>query len=179
MTAPCFVDASVFIRARDPRDPLTQQRAAEWIDWLWQQRAGRTSMQVLGEFYAAATRQLKLDEDLAWDEVKRYLAWTPLPTDEALLRGAREVERRYKLAWWDSMAVAAAQLQDCAILASEDLADGMSFGMLKVRNPCTSVLEEPLAAYRVQAAQLHRPRGRPRRAKARSICSSIARPSGP
>jgi predicted nucleic acid-binding protein len=166
MTAPCFVDASVLVYARDPRDPLKQQRAAEWIDWLWQQRAGRTSMQVLSEFYAVVTRQLKLDEDLAWDEMKRYLAWTPLPTDEALLRGAREVERRYKLGWWDSMAVAAAQLQDCAILASEDLEDGMSFGVLKVRNPFTSVLEEPPAAYLVQAEPLHRPRGRPRRVAA-------------
>src|SRR5262249_27810643 len=124
MTAPCFVDASVFLYARDPRDPVKQTRAAEWIDWLWQQRAGRTSMQVLAEFHAAATRHLGLDPDLAWDEVKRYLAWTPLPTDEALLRGAREVERRYRLAWWDSMAVAAAQLQDCAILASDELPDG-------------------------------------------------------
>lgn len=163
MTAPCFVDASVFVHARDPRDPLKQTRAAEWIDWLWQQRAGRTSMQVLAEFYAMATRQLELDEDLAWDEVKRYLAWTPLPTDEALLRGAREIERRYKLSWWDSMVVAAAQLQDCAILATEALPDGMTFGTLKVQNPFTSVLEEPTAAYLVRATSLHRPRGRPRR----------------
>jgi predicted nucleic acid-binding protein len=163
MTAPCFVDASVFLYARDARDPVKQTRAAEWIDWLWQQRAGRTSMQVLAEFYAAATR-LGLDQDLAWDEVKRYLAWTPLPTEEALLRGAREIERRYKLAWWDSMLVAAAQLQDCAILATEDLPDGMAFGALTVRNPFTSVLEEPAADYLVRATSLHRARGRPRRA---------------
>lgn len=163
MTAPCFVDASVFLRARDPRDPARQTRAAEWIDWLWQQRAGRTSVQVLAEFHAAATRQLRLDPDLSWDEVKRYLAWTPLPTDEALLRGAREIERRYKLSWWDSMAVAAAQLQDCVILASEDLQDGMTFGALKVRDPFTAVLEEPAADYLVRANALHRPRGRPRR----------------
>lgn len=163
MTAPCFVDASVFLYARDPRDPVKQTRAAEWIDWLWQQRAGRTSMQVLAEFYAAATRNLALDADLAWDEVKRYLAWTPLPTDESLLRGAREIERRYQLAWWDAMAVAAAQLQDCAVLASEDLPDGMTFGGLTVRNPFTSALEEPAAEYLVRAASLHRPRGRPRR----------------
>jgi len=163
MTAPCFVDASVFLRARDPRDPARQTRAAEWIDWLWQQRAGRTSVQVLAEFHAAATRQLQLDPDLSWDEVKRYLAWTPLPTDEALLRGAREIERRYKLSWWDSMAVAAAHLQDCVILASEDLQDGMTFGALKVRNPFTAVLEGPAAEYLVRATALHRPRGRPRR----------------
>ena len=163
MTAPCFVDASVFLYARDPRDPVKQTRAAEWIDWLWQQRAGRTSMQVLAEFYAAATRHLGLDSDVAWDEVKRYLAWTPLPTDEALLRGAREIERRYRLSWWDSMVVAAAQLQDCAVLASEDLPDGTAFGALTVRNPFTSALEEPPAEYLVRAASVHRPRGRPRR----------------
>src|SRR5262245_12172968 len=163
MTAPCFVDASVFLHARDPRDPVRQARAAEWIDWLWQQRAGRTSVQVLAEFYAATTRQLGLDPDLAWDEVKRYLAWTPLPTDEALLRGAREIERRYKLSWWDSMVVAAAQLQDCAVIASDDLPDGMSFGALTVRNPFTSSLDEPVARYLVNVAPLHRRRGRPRR----------------
>jgi predicted nucleic acid-binding protein len=163
MTAPCFVDVSVFLYARDPRDPVKQARAAEWIDWLWQQRAGRTSMQVLTEFYAAATRNLALDADLAWDEVKRYLAWTPLPTDESLLRGAREIERRYRLPWWDSLVVAAAQLQDCAVLASEDLPDGMTFGALTVRSPFTSALEEPAAEYLLRAASLHRPRGRPRR----------------
>lgn len=164
MTAPCFVDANVFLYARDPRDPVKQARAAEWIDWLWQQRAGRTSMQALAEFYSASTRHLGLDADVAWDEVKRYLAWTPLPTDEALLRGAREIERRYRLSWWDSMVVAAAQLQDCAVIASEDLPDGMSFGALTVRNPFTSVLEEPAADYLVRAASVHRARGRPRRA---------------
>lgn len=165
MTAACFVDANVLVYARDPRDPLKQRRAAEWLDWLWQQRAGRTSMQVLAEFYVVATRKLapKVPEEAAWDEVMRYLAWTPIPTDEALLRGAREIERRYKLSWWDSMVVAAAQLQDCAILATEDLQDGMAFGALKVQNPFTSVLEEPIAEYLVKAVPLHRARGRPRR----------------
>jgi hypothetical protein len=61
------------------------------------------------------------------------------------------------------MVVAAAQLQDCAVLASEDLPDGMAFGALTVRNPFTSALEEPAAEYLVRAASLHRPRGRPRR----------------
>lgn len=165
MTAPCFVDANVLVYARDPRDPVKQSRAREWLGWLWQQRAGRTSMQVLAEFYVVTTRKLapKVPEEVAWDEVMRYLAWNPIPIDEALLRGSREIERRYKLSWWDSMVVAAAQLQDCAILATEDLQDGMAFGALKVQNPFTSALEEPTAEYLVKAAPLHRARGRPRR----------------
>ena len=58
MTVRCFVDASVLLQARDPRDPLKQARATEWLDRLWQQRSGRTSFQVLAEFYVLATRKL-------------------------------------------------------------------------------------------------------------------------
>ncbi len=168
MTA-VFVDANVLVYAQDPRDPLKQARAAQWLDKLWQQRSGRTSMQVLNEFYAAVTRKLspRIAADLAWDEVSRYFAWSPLPIDEALLRRAREVERRYGLSWWDAMIVAAAQIQGCVVLLTEDLQDGMVFGTLAVRSPFSSVLEEPAAEYHVpRAAPLHRPRGRPRRTAA-------------
>ncbi|TMH62989.1 MAG: PIN domain-containing protein [Betaproteobacteria bacterium] len=169
MTVRCFVDASVLLHARDPRDPLKQARAAEWLERLWQQRSGRTSVQALSEFYVTATRKLapRVPEDLAWDEVARYLAWAPQETDESLLRRARDIERRYHLAWWDAAVVAAALLQDCLILLTEDLPDGSVFGALAVRSPFSSVLEQPPAEYMVARAQpLHRPRGRPRRALA-------------
>ena len=165
MTVRCFVDASVLLQARDARDPLKQARAAEWLDRLWQQRSGRTSMQVLAEFYVMATRS-HVPGDLAWDDVTRYLAWSPQESDQALLRRAREVERRYKLAWWDAMVVAAALMQDCLILLGDELPDGAVFGALAVRSPYSAVLEEPAAEYAV--APLHRPRGRPRRATASS-----------
>src|SRR5213595_3002019 len=102
MTVRCFVDASVLLQARDARDPLRQARAAEWLDRLWQQRSGRTSLQVLSEFYFLATRMLspRVPEDLAWDEVARYLAWSPQETNESLVRRARDIERRHHLAWW-------------------------------------------------------------------------------
>ena len=168
MTVRCFVDASVLLQARDARDALKQARAAEWLDRLWQQRSGRTSVQVLAEFYVMATRT-RVPEDLAWDDVVRYLAWSPQETNETLLRRAREVERRYKLAWWDATVVAAALMQDCLILLSDELPDGAVFGALAVRNPYGAVLEEPPAEYAVpRAAPLHRPRGRPPRARASS-----------
>jgi len=169
MTVRCFVDASVLLHARDPRDPLKQARAAEWLERLWQQRSGRTSIQALSEFYLTATRRLatKVPEDIAWDEVVRYLAWAPQEMNESLLRRAREIERRYHLAWWDATVVAAALVQDCLILLTEDLPDGTVFGALAVRSPFSSVIGEPPAEYLVARAQpLHRPRGRPRRALA-------------
>jgi predicted nucleic acid-binding protein len=168
MTGPCFVDANVFVYSRDPRDPRKQSRAAQWLDHLWHERQGRTSAQAIAEFYAALSRKLGMAPGLAWQYAERYFAWSPQPVDEPLLRRAREIELRYKLSWWDSMIVAAAQLQECALLLTEDLQDGAVFGAVTTRSPFTLEVREAAARYTVErlGAPLHRPRGRPRRAAA-------------
>jgi predicted nucleic acid-binding protein len=166
MTGPCFVDANVFIYARDPRDPRKQERAAQWIDLLWRERLGRTSAQAIAEFYAVATRKLGIAPERVWPHVERYFAWKPHPVDEDVLRRARETEQRYRLSWWDSTIVAAAQLQDCVLLLTEDLQDGAVFGAVTVRSPFTLQVSEAAATYAFErrGASLHRPRGRPKRA---------------
>ena len=167
MTGPCFVDANVFVYAADPRDPSKQARCRQWIAGLWQERLGRTSVQVLSEYYAVATRKLspRFPPERAWDYVKELLAWRPQPVDEALLKRAREIEQRWRLSWWDCLVVGAAQLQDCALLLSEDFHDGAAFGGVIVRSPFKLAVEEPQAGYAVAttARPRHRPRGRPKR----------------
>jgi predicted nucleic acid-binding protein len=167
VTALVFVDANVFVYARDARERLKQPRAAAWIERLWRERCGRTSIQVLTEFYVTVTRKFRtpVSHDDAWDDVTSLFAWQPQTVDELLLRRAREVERRHRLGWWDSMVVAAAQLQDCALLLTEDLHDGSVLGPVTVRSPFTLAAEEDRAAYApARAVTVHRPRGRPRRA---------------
>lgn len=167
MTGPCFVDANVLVYARDPRDAAKRARAEAWIQRLWRERLGRTSTQVLSEYYAVATRKLspRVAPELAWETVQALLAWRPQAIDAALLVRAREIEQRWRLSWWDCMVVAAAQLQDCVLLLSEDLHDGAVFGPVTVRNPFKLSAEEPAAAYAAQpvAQSRHRPRGRPRK----------------
>jgi hypothetical protein len=70
------------------------------------------------------------------------------------------------LNWWDSLIVAAAQLQGCALLLSEDLQDGGDDGGVTVRNPFTLEVSEPAATYAVSAVatRRHPQRGRPKRA---------------
>jgi predicted nucleic acid-binding protein len=48
-TALVFVDTNVFLYARDAGEPTKQPRAAAWLEQLWRERSGRTSMQVLSE----------------------------------------------------------------------------------------------------------------------------------
>jgi predicted nucleic acid-binding protein len=162
-----FADANFLIYVRDERDAGKQARAAAWHDHLWREAVGRTSVQVVSEFYVNLKRMAgrRLTAEEAWREAERYLAWQPRAIDAELLRAARSVEQRYRISWWDSMIVAAARLQECAILLTEDLQDGGVFGTVTVRSPFTLEVRQPVAAYaaRPLVAKLHRPRGRPPR----------------
>jgi predicted nucleic acid-binding protein len=168
MTGPLFVDANVFLYASDDGEPVKQARAIAWLDYLWQEETGRTSVQVLSEYYVNLKRIAgpSLPEQDAWARVAKYFAWGPQPVNETLFKHAREVEQRWRISWWDSMVVAAAQMQYCTLLLTEDLQDGMAFGSVTVRSPFTLEVREAAAAYTVlpRAASPHRPRGRPRRA---------------
>ena len=72
---PVFVDTNILLYKIDETEPVKQSRAAEWIHQLWRERAGRTSLQALCEFYVNATRKLKpgMSREDAWDEVEGYL----------------------------------------------------------------------------------------------------------
>jgi predicted nucleic acid-binding protein len=167
MTALVFVDTNVLVYARDARQPAKQSQAAALFERLWRERSGRTSIQVLSEYYVTVTR--KLDPGIAradaWEDVQSFQSWRPLPIDGMLIHRARDVEHRHRLNWWDSLIVAAAQAQNCAILLSEDLQDGGVYGGVTVKNPFGSLVNEPVAEYAgsTLVTRSHPPRGRPRR----------------
>jgi len=166
MTAPVFVDTNVFVYARDAGETAKQPRALAWLEHLWREQSGRTSVQVLSEYYVNVTRKLSpgLTSEEAWDDVEALLTWHPQPLDDVLLRRGREIQIRYQLSWWDSLVVGAAQLQGCAILLTEDLQDGAVFGGVAVRSPFTLALEEAAAMYAEtpRVARRQPSRGRPK-----------------
>jgi predicted nucleic acid-binding protein len=166
MTAPVFVDTNVFVYARQVNERVRQPLAAEWIERLWREEAGRTSMQVLSECYVTLTRKIKpaITREDAWEHVSDLLTWNPQPTDVELLGRAREIEDRYGLSWWDSLIVGAAELQNCALLLTEDLQDHAVYGGVTVRNPFSLGVSEGMATYTpaLRAVSRHPPRGRPR-----------------
>ncbi len=165
MTAPCFVDANVLVYWRDKADPRKQEIADTLIQRLWSEQSGRISVQVLNEFYAVSTRKIAdpLSRDDAWSIIQDLFEWNPHPVNEALMIRAKATEGRYGLSWWDSLIVAAARLQDCNILYTEDMHHGMQLDGVRVCNPFVAqIQEEPPPAY-MPVISRHRPRGRPRK----------------
>jgi len=104
--------------------------------------------------------------DTRRDDVSALFAWNPVAADEALMQRGHENEQRYRLSWWDSLIVAAAQLQGCGVLLSEDFQDGHVYGGMTVRSPFTWSVNEPAPEYSLGRSTEpgHPRRGRPRKA---------------
>jgi predicted nucleic acid-binding protein len=137
MNVKVFVDTNVLVYARDASEPEKQVRAADWMATLWERRAGRVSYQVLQEFYVTVTAKLSpgLDKELARRDVRTLGSWQPISTDHRVLERAWLLQDRYRLPWWDTLIVAAAQLSVCQYLLSEDFQKSIEFGSLKVIHP--------------------------------------------
>lgn len=168
MTGTLFVDTNVFVYSRDAREAEKMPRARQWLEYLWREQLGRTSVQVLTEYYNIMTRKMRpvVAPDEAWDSVAALFVWNPQAVDRALLERGRAIEERHKLSWWDSLVVAAAQLQACSVLLTEDLQDRCTYGTVTVLNPFKTGVSEARTSYEFApvAVRRYRPRGRPKRA---------------
>jgi predicted nucleic acid-binding protein len=149
VAGPVFVGSDVLLAARDKDQPLKRARARAWLEMLSRHGLGRTSTLVLAEYYVRATnnRRLALSARDAWEDVKRYFPWNPLALDPELMTEARAAQQRHRLQWRDATLVAAARMQACVLLLTDELRDGATYGTLAVRSPFTLELEEPRARY--------------------------------
>ncbi len=134
MSVRVFVDTNVLLYALDTGDKRKHQIARKWRSLLWTMGLGRLSFQVLNEFYVNAIR-LNASAEKARAEVRDLLTWHPVPVDAALLELGWQFQDRYRLGYWDSLIVAAAEVASCEFLLTEDLQSGQKFGSVEVLNP--------------------------------------------
>ena len=132
-----FVDTNVLVYARDASDLEKQATTAAWMEHLWTSAMGRLSVQVLQEYYVTVTRKLQpgLPTDEAREDVRDLAAWRPVRIDEAIADSAWRVEDRFRLSFWDSLIVAAAQAAGCEALLTEDLQHDLVIDGLRVTDP--------------------------------------------
>ena len=135
MTAPIFVDTNVLIYALDEGDLAKQQAARLWRAALWETRRGRTSFQVLEEFYVKVTKKWPAARDQARAEVRDLLAWRPVCLDADIVERAWKLQDRYLLSFWDALVVAAAKAASCRYLLTEDLQADQDLDGVRVVSP--------------------------------------------
>jgi len=137
MSDTVFVDTNVLVYSRDASEPPKQKQAIAWMAFLWNEKCGRLSFQVLNEFYVTVTSKLQpgMDVQSAREDVRFLLAWRPIPVEARVVEGAWRVQDLYSLSWWDALIVSAAQVAKCRYLLTEDLQGHQNLGTVEVINP--------------------------------------------
>jgi len=144
-----FLETSVLLYCFDEREPEKRDRAQAWVRACWQRYCGRTSTQVLNEFYANARKKFAtaLSAGDARSEIRRYQHWKPWAIDHATMETAWAIESRQGFSYWDSLIIAAAQQQGCTLLVSESMPHGQQVDSVRIINPFLlgpEVLDEPI-----------------------------------
>ncbi|HMD73802.1 MAG TPA: PIN domain-containing protein [Steroidobacteraceae bacterium] len=132
-----FVDTNILIYAHDRDAGIRRERASQALDHLWQSRTGRTSVQVLQEFFAVASGKLKsaVGVAAAREVIRTYASWVAAPTGVNTVLRAIEIAEVAQISFWDGMIVAAAELSGATTLFTEDLNDGQVIAGILVVNP--------------------------------------------
>lgn len=130
-----FVDTNVLVYAHDRSQGSRHHLAVELLSRLVEEGTGALSIQVLAEFYSAATRKLGMPLQEAEEILADLAGWIIHRPDHATLLRASRLQRRYRTAWWDALILQSAIELESSILWTEDFSAGQHYGPVTVRNP--------------------------------------------
>ncbi len=129
-------DTNLLIYSQDSADPVKQASSRRILQIIGDLEGRCIALQVVGEFFNAATRKLKIPRSIAANLGGGILAQFP-----CFGYGVDEVELALSSAangvfsYWDGLLFASAVSAGCNLLISEDMQDGFRFEQLSVIAP--------------------------------------------
>jgi predicted nucleic acid-binding protein len=138
MSGRFFLDTNIFVYTFDSTAPAKAAKATQLITHAIKTKVGLISYQVVQEFFNVAMRHFETPMTAA--EADQYLAATFRPllavhSSPALFSEALRLGSKFRLAWYDSLIVAAAIEAQCDTLYTEDLQHGQRIESVTVTNP--------------------------------------------
>jgi predicted nucleic acid-binding protein len=137
MSANTFLDTNILVYAYDEHEPEKQIRAQTLLRTAIQEESAVLSVQVLGEFFVVVTRRIR--KPLSASDAEKIIdTLSILPVAEIdlnLVKRAIAIQTRYRISYWDSLIVAAAERAGCSTILSEDLSHGQKYNGVLVENP--------------------------------------------
>jgi len=135
MSGLAFFDTNVLIYADDVSSPEKQNRAIALFAEHARRGTAVVSLQVLQEYFAAATRKLRLASDVAQQKVEILARCRVVRFEAKDVIAAIELHRLTRISFWDSLIVHGARSAGAEKLYSEDLQSGAVLGGVRVVNP--------------------------------------------
>lgn len=130
-----FFDTNILVYGEDASSPAKQKRASDLFDDHLRHGRALLSLQVLEEFFNAATRKLKLSAEEAQRKVEIFSSANMVRFHVMDVVASIELHRLTQISFWDAMIVHAARIGGASVLYSEDLQHGKVLGGVRVVNP--------------------------------------------
>lgn len=138
MSGRFFLDTNVFVYAFDKTAPAKAKKAAALVRQAVDTGQGIVSYQVVQEFFNVALRRFAQPMSVAEAEQYFVTVFRPLlavHSSPAIYVEGMRITAKHRLAWYDSLIVAAALEGNCEVLYSEDLQHGRKIESLLISNP--------------------------------------------
>jgi len=133
-----FFDTNVLVYADDASSPEKQERSIALFAEHLRRGTAVVSLQVLQEYFAAATRKLGVAPEMAQRKVEILARGRVVRFEASDVIAAIELHRLMQISFWDALIVHAARLAGVAVLYTEDLQPGAVLGGVRVVNPFVS-----------------------------------------
>lgn len=130
-----FFDTNILVYTDDASTLAKQQRASALFDEHFSAGNAVLSLQVLQEYFSAATRKLSLATEIAQHRVQIFSLANIVRFAVNDVISAIELHRLTKISFWDAMIVHAARISGAKVLYSEDFQHGAVLGGVRVVNP--------------------------------------------
>jgi predicted nucleic acid-binding protein len=130
-----FFDTNIIIYTDDKSSPEKHERAVTLFTSHVRNGTAVVSLQVLQEYFSAATRKLKVSAENAQRKVELMARCRVVRLESGDVIRAIELHRLSHISFWDALIVQAARLSGAATLYSEDMQGDALIGGVKVVNP--------------------------------------------
>lgn len=135
MNGLAFFDTNVLVYADDTSSPKKQDRAIALFAQHLRHGTAVVSLQVLQEYFVAATRKLGVAPEMAQRKVEILARGRVVRFEASDVIEAIELHRLTQVSFWDDLIVHAARSAGATVLYSEDLQPGAVLGGVRVVNP--------------------------------------------
>ena len=135
MSGGSFLDSNVLVYTDDAASPSKQKAALALVSESMRTKQGVVSLQVLQEYFWAATRKLGVDAVTARAKVELLGAFSAPPIDIDDVLAAIDLHRLHQVSFWDGLIIRSAQQARCARIYTEDLQHGRRFDGVEIVNP--------------------------------------------
>jgi predicted nucleic acid-binding protein len=135
MKESAFLDTNIFVYADDNGFPKKKAIATALVTEHQRSGLAIVSIQVLQEYFAAATKKLGVAPELAQRKVELMARLRVVRLREVDVIGAIEFHRLHRISFWDALIVHAARLGGASLLFTEDMQHDAVLGGVRIVNP--------------------------------------------